>query len=82
MSNTFLNPYQANLQPTGINHMKLSAHNFDNYQKMTATVKVSDNKTLYREECVACKKSGQSLIRTSDRGSLCFGCYYKPKQIV
>lgn len=62
--------------------MKLSAHNFDNYQKMTATVKVSDNKTLYREECVVCKKSGQSLIRTSDRGSLCFGCYYKPKQIV
>lgn len=34
---------------TGMQQMKLSANNFDNHQKMSATVKVSDNKNIYRE---------------------------------
>lgn len=59
------------------NQMKLSATNFDHYHKITANVRVSDNKHIYHEECSNCKKVGSSIIRTNNRGLLCIACYQK-----
>ncbi len=47
------------------------------YQKFSKFVKASDSRTLNRDECVTCKRTGQSLVRTRDHGAICFACYYK-----
>ena len=54
-----------------------TASNSPYYQKLAGIIKVSDSRTLNREECVTCKTTGQSLVRTSNRGAICFACYYK-----
>jgi len=54
-----------------------TANNSPYYQKLHGIVKVSDSRSLNRDECATCKTTGQSLIRTRDRGALCFACYYK-----
>jgi|688.fasta_scaffold225232_2 hypothetical protein len=55
----------------------MTANNSPYYQKLPGIVKVSDSRSLNRDECEKCKTTGQSLIRTRDNGALCFACYYK-----
>lgn len=73
--NSYQVPYNHPPSPSPT-PMKYSG-TYDNYQKVPANVRVSDTKVLYRDECKICKATGSSLIRTNDRGAICFTCYSK-----
>ncbi len=67
-----------NQEPHVYNYQQMSqtpARKADNYQRIEANVRVHDPKALYRDECQKCKASGLTLIRTTDRGSICLSCY-------